>query len=133
MSDIREGGCVCGAARYKIELSGHETGNCHCTDCRRQSGAPYLMFSTVPIDHFRWLKKPKGKFQASPLANRLFCEQCGTFLQWEEVGQPQRRDISTASLDDPTGLAPSYEIYTKSRMEGVSPVPGATQYEESDG
>jgi hypothetical protein len=86
----------------------------------------------VPIDHFRWLKKPSGTYQTSKEAVRRYCDKCGTFLQWDSIEGRQITDITTASLDDPSGIVPSYEIYTKSRMEGVEPVPGATQYEESD-
>lgn len=129
MVDIRQGGCLCGKARYEIDLEGHETGNCHCTDCQKNAGAPFMTFTLVPIDQFRWISKPDGKFMASETAVRRFCRECGTSIQWEPVEARDYANVSTATLDDPYGLPAEYEIYTRSRMAGVQPVKGAKQFE----
>ncbi len=132
MPDLREGGCICGAVRYVIDLTNQKTSNCHCTDCRRHIGAPYASFTTVPIQQFRWLKHPEGQIELSPKAVRRFCKHCGTYIQWDGKHQSEFAEISTATIDDPVGLVPTFEFYTKSRMEGVQPVPGAKQYELSE-
>lgn len=128
MTNVREGGCLCGRSRYRIDLQDHRTGNCHCTDCQKNSGAPYMTFTNVPRSQFRWLSKPDGEYSASPLAIRRFCAYCGTPLQWDGVDDDWA-NISTATLDDTSGVPVAYEIYTRSRLEWAPPVPGASQYE----
>jgi hypothetical protein len=38
---IIEGGCHCGAGRYRIDGEAMTHALCHCTDCRRSAGAPH--------------------------------------------------------------------------------------------
>ncbi len=131
MTDIRQGGCLCGKARYEIDLSGHETGNCHCRDCQKNSGAPFVTSTFVPVSQFRWINKPSGEYSASPAAIRRFCVECGTPLQWDGLKLRDMVDISTATLDDTSNIEVSYEIFTRSRMEGAAALPGVPQYEAS--
>lgn len=129
MPNLRQGGCLCGAVRYEINLDGHETGNCHCIDCQKNSGSAYMPFANVDSGQFRWISKPKGAFKSSDIAVRRFCTQCGTPLTWESVESPDRQSVSIGTLDDTSGVEITYEIYTRSRLAGIQPVPGARQYE----
>ena len=128
MPDLRQGGCLCGAVRYEVNLDGHKTGNCHCTDCQKNSGAAFMPFSNVDSGQFRWTKKPDGVYQSSERALRRFCTQCGTPITWEAIDRPERQSVSVGTLDNLEGIEISYEIYTKSRIEGIQPVSGARQY-----
>lgn len=129
MPDLRQGGCLCGAARYEINLNGNKTGNCHCRDCQKNSGAPFMPFANVDSGQFRWISEPKGVFHSSEKALRRFCEKCGTPLTWEAKARPERQSVSMCTLDDTSGLEITYEIFTRSRVPGIQPVPGARQYE----
>ncbi|WP_456237657.1 GFA family protein, partial [Geminicoccus flavidas] len=43
-----EGGCLCGAVRYAIELEEDDLADyCHCRECRRASGAPVVAWVQV--------------------------------------------------------------------------------------
>ena len=37
-----EGGCACGAVRYRAQGPGFRAGFCHCGSCRHACGAPYV-------------------------------------------------------------------------------------------
>ncbi|TNE62055.1 MAG: GFA family protein [Alphaproteobacteria bacterium] len=128
MVDLRAGSCLCGAVRYEINLDGHRTGNCHCRDCQKNGGGPFMTFTTVPQGQLRWLSRPDGAARASNKAVRRFCSHCGTPMTWDG-GENDNNNVSTGTLDDPSGLAISYEIFTRSRWAGLPPVPGARQYE----
>ncbi|MCJ9428995.1 GFA family protein [Kordiimonas marina] len=127
MADLRQGGCLCGAARYEINLDGHQTGNCHCTDCQKNSGGPFMTFTSVPEGQLRWISRPEGEARASDKAVRRFCAKCGTPLTWDG-GKGNNNNVSTGSLDDPSGLEISYEIFTDSRWATIPPLAGARQY-----
>ena len=130
MADIRQGGCGCGSVRYEVDVTGQVTSNCHCLDCRRHIGAAFATFTMVPLEQFQWLSEPSGEIALSDKARRRFCKKCGTYINWIGNDQADYAEINTATLDDPAGLVASLEIYTKNRMEGVQPVPGAAQYED---
>lgn len=132
MTDIREGGCLCGKARYSIDVEGGEVGNCHCITCRRHSGAPYETYIDVPLAQFSWLSKPSGYIQTGDNSGRGFCKECGTPLSFEDANEPELACMLVATLDDPSGILPTYEIYTKSRMDGVPIVEGAKQHETKE-
>ncbi len=128
-TDLRTGGCLCGAARYEINMAGSQTGNCHCKDCQKSSGAPFIASSFVDRGQFRWLSRPEGEVRASDIAVRRFCKLCGTPLVWEGEVEPDMISINTATLDDSSGLEISYEIFTRSRWACLAPVAGARQFE----
>ena len=132
MVDLREGGCLCGAARYTVDVEGGNVGNCHCTTCRRHSGAPYQTFITVPDSKFKWLKKPLGYIQSGDISGRYFCKECGTPLLFVTEAEAGMTSLAVATIDDPSGVTVKYEIFTASRMDGVLPVAGSEQFEGYD-
>ena len=63
MNNYEEGGCFCGSIRYRIKLNDYPSSNCHCSMCRRISGASYVSWMAIPIDCFEYNKgKPKKLF-----------------------------------------------------------------------
>ena len=132
MTYIREGGCLCGNARYRMNIENAEVGNCHCTICRKHSGAPYATFISVKDNQFTWLSEPSGYIQTGKDSGRYFCKQCGTPLRFVSEKYPNMMDITLATFDDPSGLLPTYEIFNCSRMEGVPVVGGAKQFEQDN-
>jgi hypothetical protein len=128
MADVREGGCLCGNARYSIDVEDGEIGNCHCTICRKHSGAPYETYINVKADKFQWVTEPKGYIKTGDESGRQFCKNCGTPLSFLSETSPEEVSITAATIDDPSGLIAQYEIYTSTRMDGVPPVAGAKQF-----
>ncbi len=43
------GGCHCGAIRYEVEGEPLTHALCHCSDCRRHSGAPMVGWNHVSL------------------------------------------------------------------------------------
>jgi hypothetical protein len=86
-----EGGCLCGAVRYRLNGEIEESAYCHCRTCQRQSGAPVVAWFAIAPAAFAYTKgKPKA-YRASTRATREFCGDCGTYLLFRE-------DDATASL-----------------------------------
>jgi len=48
MEKMFTGGCLCGAVRYECSAKPMMTGNCHCRDCQKSSGAPFVTAMAVP-------------------------------------------------------------------------------------
>ncbi|HYC04682.1 MAG TPA: GFA family protein [Azospirillaceae bacterium] len=108
-----EGGCLCGAVRYRIEggLKAAGATYCHCSLCRKASGAPVMAWATFPTAALWVTQGTPASYQATPTALRQFCRDCGTQLFFSyTVGEPEL-DVSIASLDTPEAVRPSYHIW----------------------
>lgn len=110
------GGCYCGAVRY--EAGGtplHET-NCHCTICRRTSGAPYVAWFTVALSQFRFTAGSPARFKSSADCTRSFCSACGTPLTFQSGTEAQWIDVTTCSLDQPERVPPRDHTWVESKL-----------------
>ena len=123
------GGCFCGAIRYEVDGAPFRETNCHCSICRRTTGAPFLsMFSARSIE-FRIIKGERARFNSTTKSVRSFCSRCGTQLTGEHADFPDEIGITTASLDNPNLIPPRVNIHTGSRLEWVVP-DGLPEYRE---
>ncbi len=129
MSNIQQGGCRCGFARYEIDLSGAHTLNCHCIDCQKHLGAPFSVFTMVPTKQFKWLTKPTGLIAFSEMANRIFCNKCGTYLKWEGIDSTDEAEINAMTLDNPSSVKVDVEIFVRTRLSWLKPLEGVAQFE----
>jgi hypothetical protein len=111
------GGCLCGAVRYRISGTPMNITHCHCTMCRRASGAPVVTWLTVAPSAFAFTQGAARIYRSSPRAARGFCAGCGTPLTFvaDKVAATEI-DITVASLDDPAAFPPRKHIYAESRI-----------------
>jgi heme-degrading monooxygenase HmoA len=125
-----EGGCFCGNVRYRAVGRPKDSSICHCSICRRTSGAPMVGWTTFETSELSWLKAEPRRFSSSDKADRSFCSECGTALTFVLKHRPERTDVTLASLDHPERLAPLDHIHTSSRIpwvrlaDGVPTFPG---------
>ena len=104
------GRCRCGAIHYVAEGEPSHSALCHCTDCRRSSGAPAVGFALFPDDRITITGTPTA-YESSPGVVREFCGTCGTNLFYRNPAVfPGQVDLHTATLDDPDALPPSIRI-----------------------
>lgn len=115
----REGGCFCGAIRYRIEGEPLQVNHCHCRMCQRLSGAPVVTWATFKEEDVRFLKGAPKWLDSSSQARRGFCADCGTQLLWRPDRQTDETDITAASLDDPNSVRPNDHIWTESQLDWV--------------
>jgi hypothetical protein len=125
------GGCFCGRIRY--EAAGapfHET-NCHCSICRRTTGAPFVAWFSVPRSQFRLRGGEPTRFRSSAKGTRSFCPECGTQLTFELDGAGDEIDVTTCSLDEPNRLPPVDHTRISSKLDWVELADGLPQFRES--
>lgn len=116
---MMDGGCLCGRVRYRVAGPVHETAHCHCTMCRRGSGAPVVTWAVTSPDHFAWTAGTPATYASSPGCKRTFCAACGTKLTFTDAKRPGDVDIATGSLDDPGGVTVGIQIYGRSKVAWV--------------
>ena len=123
MAERLEGGCACGAIRYELGSEPFDAGWCHCRTCRLTSGAPAMVFASVPAGELVWTKGADKvrSFKSSGFGHRSFCGECGTPFLMEVDHQPETVDFSVATLDNPEAIAPSFHIFWASRVTWFDP------------
>jgi len=92
--------------------------DCHCIDCRRSAGAPYVTWGSVPRKD---LVVTKGEPRKITYANRIrsFAACCGTHLFFEDTKDSETIDVTIASLDDPAPFAPQKTIWLEDKLPWV--------------
>jgi hypothetical protein len=110
------GGCLCGAVRFRLAVIPSEAGYCHCRMCQRFSGAPVMVFATVPIGGFVVTRGEPRRRRSSAFGERWFCGECGSPLAMRVDHQPDTLDFAVTSLDDPGAIPPQFHIWTKCRV-----------------
>jgi hypothetical protein len=111
-----EGGCLCGAVRYRAAAAPIRGVFCHCTMCRKHSGAPALGFVHFSAGAFEWTKGTPTRYQSSGFAQRGFCATCGSTLSMHEDVLGDRVQITIGSLDDPARVRIDDHVWTAQRI-----------------
>lgn len=118
MKTPMEGGCACGTVRYRLTSEPFDTGWCHCRICQLVSGAPAMVFSTVPEGDLVFVEgaeEVRG-FASTPFGRREHCGRCGTPLTIRVDYQPETVDFPVATLDEPDSVEPGFHIFRSSRI-----------------
>jgi hypothetical protein len=113
------GGCFCGLIRYEATGEPFDQTNCHCSICRRTSGAPFVAWYTVKRSDFRFVSGDPTRFRSTDAGERRFCPRCGTPLTFEHRDFPDEIDVTTCSLDDPEAIPPRNHTHASSKLGWV--------------
>lgn len=114
-----EGGCLCGAVRYRVQGAPSNTMICHCQTCRRVAGAPTVAWVTFDADKFEFARGEPGSFRSSPPVHRTFCTACGTPLTYQHDDSPQTIDVATCTLDDPEAFPPTHHSWLSHDLKWI--------------
>jgi len=131
---FRDGGCLCGAVRFRIGLPALWVAHCHCSMCRRAQGAGFVTW--VGTDETRFVLESGAdvlrRYQSSAEGSRSFCGRCGSPLFFRSSRWPGEVHVTLANLDDPSGLVPQTHAYWKSRASWLGWDGGALPAAEPD-
>ena len=90
--------------------------SCHCSLCRRFSGAAFLTFVHFPAAAFAWTGREPQRYCSSAEAERGFCPVCGSTLSMHEAVLADRVQVSLGSLDRPDLVRPDDHVWTSSQL-----------------
>ncbi len=121
--EFRQGGCLCGAVRYRVEGALRPVVYCHCRQCRRAHGhhAAYFAADKSAVRIERELSL--AWYVSSRAARRGFCGTCGSGLFWEPL-ERGHLCISAGSLDDDRGLTASRHVFVADKGAYYEPCDG---------
>lgn len=119
MITVREGGCLCGAVRYRVHGEPFWAGACHCTLCQKQTGSAFGISVYFRHDQVELLEGPRREYRLhSDEDGRWmiteFCETCGTTLTWTSEMLPDHRGFAGGTFDDINSFEIDTHMWTRS-------------------
>src|SRR5580658_9644644 len=77
MNRVLEGGCQCGAVRYRYRGEVLNLFVCHCSECQKQSGSACAMGLWIHNDRLERLSGDLGRWMRKlPSGQEMICEFC---------------------------------------------------------
>ena len=113
---IREGGCQCGAIRYRAAGEPLLAALCHCSSCRRASAAPTTAWAMFPQAQVTFTRGEPTTYASSAEARRGFCSRCGTQVCFTASFLPGPIDMTIGSFDAPETLPPTMHYWDSKRL-----------------
>jgi hypothetical protein len=109
------GDCLCGAVRFSVEDSFRYALNCHCSQCRRATGAAFKPFAGIERDRFR-IESGEGKLliYGNAANHDAHCSVCGSFL-FSVVRDGNFVHVNLGALKDKPTLRPTAHIHVGSK------------------
>jgi len=102
-----EGGCLCGALRFRADDRPIDSGYCHCSLCRRSTGAPVLAWVSFPATAFSYTKGRAAIFESSSWGHREFCNLCGAQIGYRKTDAATTVDLNVGCMDGPVRISPA--------------------------
>jgi|SRR5688572_13301815 len=109
------GECFCGAARFTVEDAFRYALNCHCSQCRRSTGAAFKSFAGIERTKFRVVAGEDGLLiYGEPDCHNAHCGTCGSFL-YSVVQDGTYVHVNLGTLRDEPAIRPAAHIYVGSK------------------
>jgi hypothetical protein len=117
-----EGGCSCGAVRYRLMSEPLFVRCCHCLNCQRQTGSAFVINMLIETDRVELLAGepvPVEVPRDDGSTQRIWrCATCQVAL-FSRYTYDEVRFVRAGTLDEPSAVAPDVHIYTRSKLPWV--------------
>jgi hypothetical protein len=118
-----DGGCACGAVRYRLTSDPLFVHCCHCLNCQRQTGSAFVINVLIEADRVEVLEGepqlvavPRSGGKKQKIWRCPIC-QIAVFSQYT---RRQIRFVRAGTLDDPAAVEPDVHIFTRSKLPWVT-------------
>ncbi len=124
-----EGGCTCGAVRYRMSGGPMFVHCCHCRWCQRETGAAFALNALIEAGRVLVLTGAPEAVPTPSASGRgqkiTRCPECRVALWSNYAGAGDAiRFVRVGTLDEPDRLPPDIHIYTASKQPWVVIPPG---------
>jgi hypothetical protein len=123
-NEIHEGGCLCGAARYRTIGEPIKSAVCHCRYCQIRTGSAFAVSTYFPNENVKLLQGELKSYTFQTESGRKFttrfCPTCATTLFWSLEMTPDLTGVAAGTFDPPTfWFKIGREIFTRSAAQFV--------------
>ena len=101
--EVLEGGCHCGAVRYRVTVRAREGVECNCSMCAKK-GYLHLIVPEEDFELLRGADAIKTYTFGTHTAKHHFCTHCGVHSYYCPRSHPESIDVNIRCLD---GVEPS--------------------------
>ena len=125
----RQGGCLCGAVRFKTDGEPVNVRICHCRTCQKAMGSPFYaraLFEPRALT----VEGETAAYPSSEAIERVFCKRCGTRLFSRRINGTAV-GVALATFDDRNAFAPTEHIWVSEKIDWVRIDDGLRQYQET--
>jgi hypothetical protein len=122
--------CFCGAVHLRADQAPFQVSWCHCRDCRRQTGAPAVVWAGFQAAHVDWTGSPTRR-RSSEHITRSFCGECGTPLSYQDERLPGDIYLHAGLFDEADQLVPDRHAYVTSKLFWLHLEDGLSTFESS--
>lgn len=106
LTNEAEGGCHCGAVRFRVRFAAvPELLDCNCSVCRK-TGFLHLIAATGDFTLLAGADELTDYRFGTGTARHLFCRHCGIKSFYVPRSHPDGYSISWRALDDVSGITP---------------------------
>ena len=111
-----DGGCLCGAIRYRISGPSLFVSQCCCKDCQKATGTGHTTIIGIHNGQLKLEGTPASFTNAGATGGRVtrhFCGTCAGRLYTSGDLPGEVIMVQAGSLDDPGAISPESVIYVK--------------------
>ncbi len=107
------GGCLCGGVRFEVTVPLVLAGWCHCTRCRRRTGASGSPQARIAPGSLRVLAGEEllRAYEPPDGFAKVFCSACGSSLWSQDPDDPAVISVRLGAFDGDPGIRPSYHQF----------------------
>ena len=124
------GRCLCGAVRYVVEDQFRYALNCHCSNCRRATGAAFKPFAGIEVGR---VSVTSGSEQllvfGEDTGHDVRCGRCGSLL-YSIVREGQFAHVTLGTLTDSPSIRPTAHIFVGSKAPWFTITDDLPQHQE---
>jgi hypothetical protein len=126
-----QGGCLCGAVRYRSTSAPIAARYCWCRVCQKiaaGNASVNVVFAKGAVTLEGETAVYESTADSGNAMRRSFCPKCGTHLFSESTGRPHLLVVRAGTLDDPAIAEPSAAIWTSSAPRWACIDPNLKQF-----
>lgn len=107
-ADVLEGGCHCGAVRFRVTVRSRDVVECNCSMCAKK-GFLHLIVPESDFELVRGADALTTYTFGTHTAKHHFCSQCGIHSYYRPRSHPDQVDVNLRCLDsiDPSDFSMS--------------------------
>jgi hypothetical protein len=123
------GSCLCGAVQYEVADAFAYALNCHCSNCRRATGAAFKPFAGIVRTALTVTRgSDRLLVYGSEENHDAHCAGCGSML-YSLVRDAAWVHVTLGTLVDPPSIRPSAHIFVGSKAPWFAITDNLPQYE----
>ena len=134
-ANSKEGGCACGAVRYRLESAPYFVNCCHCSWCQRETGSAFAINAMIEADRVTVLRGTPATVLTSSASGKgqkiVRCPRCRVALLSHHAGAGDFiRFVRAGTLDHAADFPPDAHIFTSTKQPWVVLPPDAQVFVE---